>query len=369
MRILKLRRRDEGAIAIMSVVLIVFVTIPVAAFTTDFGSAYVVKRNLATGADAAALAAAKDFATSTRKTCAAALLDTATATTAQATGDSYLSQNAPKAARTGFTVACDTTSQNLDVTYKGQDSSSRFLGAIYGAGDYQVSRSATAEVGVAADVTGLRPYMICGADLPTLTADSSPHELVFPNAVCGSQSGNWYSVDCPTSGSNGTKDLASNTEFGCDADISIIDTSNATNDAQRISILQANCPQLQANPGCLTANTGKLSSQNIADAWDKLLGQDILMPVFFKGSVVNPGNNARYPVYAFVGVKVCGYNWQSKSNITTAGACAGAAFSNADNSLVLVGESVIASGSTKTSTCALGNVLCDFGARTVHLVK
>ena len=53
-------RDDDGAIAVI-VALLLVVTVGIAAFTTDFGSAYVSKRQLQSAADAGSLAAAQEL--------------------------------------------------------------------------------------------------------------------------------------------------------------------------------------------------------------------------------------------------------------------------------------------------------------------
>ncbi|WP_457205728.1 pilus assembly protein TadG-related protein [Nocardioides sp. P5_C9_2] len=69
------RRRDEeqGAIAILAV-LLATVLLVLSAFTVDFGMAYVTKRQLATAADSASLAAAATYKNEFTQTCSAAAL-------------------------------------------------------------------------------------------------------------------------------------------------------------------------------------------------------------------------------------------------------------------------------------------------------
>ena len=371
MRVHQLRkhRGEEGAVAV-TVALLATVLVGVAAFTVDLGGAYLAKRDTANATDAASLAGAKELATVTG-TCATVASNATATNAARSSGDTYLADNVTSATRTVFDVTCDATGKTIQVHYGADAKVDRALSGVFGGkGKYTVARDATAGVGVATDANGMRPYAICAADVPALQA-GGVRQIDFPNALCGNQPGNWYSIDCPPTSSNSTQVLADNTRNGCDEDISIIDTSSATTDAQRISILQANCPKLQADPGCLTANTGNLPSNNITDAFDYLLGKDILLPVFFKGSVVGNGNNARYPVYAFVGVTVCGYHFQNKSGVVTTGNCSGAAFTGSGNydAMLLKLTNVITSGSTKASTCTLGNIACDFGARSVRLIK
>ncbi|MGB8651529.1 MAG: pilus assembly protein TadG-related protein [Mycobacteriales bacterium] len=368
MRVHRLRKSDEGAVAVL-VALLSVVLIGVAAFTVDFGATYLTKRDLSNGTDAASLAAAKDLATHSG-TCLEIGADGTATSAARTTGDGYLQDNLSGATRTGFDVGCDATG-SVTVRYAGEALTDRALGGVFGgSGKYDVAREATSTVGVASDVNGLRPYMICFSDLPTLEL-GGVQRINYPSATCGNQAGNWYSTDCPGDGNNGTQTLADNTLNGCDTDISIIDTTAAAGvSTQIISILKANCPKLQADPGCLTANTGNLASNNIENAWIALLGKDILLPVFYPGSLVGNGNNTRYPVYNFAGVTVCGYHWQSKSGLSTATACTGSSWQNGNyDALLLKLTKVITSGSTHASTCKLGDITCDFGARVVHLVK
>ncbi len=91
------------------------------------------------------------------------------------------------------------------------------------------------------------------------------------------------------------------------------------------------------------------------------------------------GNNRRYPVKAIVGVEVCGYRWTNNSHrgLTTAGTCSGAAHPSPPPSgpgapkdwLLLRLTRIQVTGASTPGGCTFGSSECDFGARTVSLVK
>jgi hypothetical protein len=234
-------------------------------------------------------------------------------------------------------------------------------------------REAVASVGVPGSLTGLRPYFLCITSADALRASGGWLQVQFPVPGCGNQPGNWYTVDCPEDGtSNSTPVLASNTTNGCSAEISIVDLTSAGGDpALERSLLLAACqgsPVLSAERGCLTGNTGNLPSNPLANAWDGLLGQTIALPVFDLNTVVGNGNNARYPIRAILGAKVCGYKWNSKDGVSTDPLCAGVTIPRGnDNFLWLKYDSYQTAGTSKPSTCAVGDPDCDYGLRNVSL--
>ena len=143
------------------------------------------------------------------------------------------------------------------------------------------------------------------------------------------------------------------------------------------------CPNA-SNNYCLGANPGKINGQPVRDAWDSLLGKTIILPVFCGEATCTPaavtdggGNNAVYPVFAFTGVKVCGWSFASKDSgkynthfptATSSDPCFGTDAGTKSDSLWLVFQQIQVSGSTKPSTCGLGKP-CDGGLRRVLLTK
>jgi len=386
---------DRGAVAVV-VGLLTVVFVGLAAFSVDAGSGYAAKRQLSHAADAAALGAGATL-TDYDGNCTTISNNSAATAAAQAAADSYLTRNRANTTRTGFSVSCSSDNKSVDVFVADHGTVNGVLSGIFGINQLQANRQATAEVGVPNSSPGLRPYAICASDLGDLQPSDPPQAFYMPEAGCGQPPGNWYSLDCPPTHTNGTPVIASNTQLGCDADIHIVDTSSATTDAGKIALLDAACPPSTpsggtANPGCLTANTGNLPANGITQAFDYLLGlRDIngnllspprnplaiVLPVFFPGSVEGSGEGAVYPVYALVGASICAYHFQNQGNMTTLGKCAGAvplvapagAQANNWNAVELVGRRVQITGSTGTPTCAVGDPTCDFGARSVRLIK
>jgi Putative Flp pilus-assembly TadE/G-like len=103
-------RRDEGGAIAIVVALLAVGLLVIAGFTVDFGQAYVMKRNLQTGADAASLAGAQYYMDRLEEPCTpGALAPYASAAETQA--DDYMEANVPAAVTTGdnLTARCDGT--------------------------------------------------------------------------------------------------------------------------------------------------------------------------------------------------------------------------------------------------------------------
>jgi hypothetical protein len=351
-------RDDRGAVAVL-VALLTVALVGVAAFTTDFGTAYVTKRNLQKAADAAALAAAGRIIALEPSTysCGQIVADwTADTrglrTAATATADSIASANSLETTRTApIGVVCSADGKRVEVTYSNSGTNPTVLGGIFGVSATSSQRTATADIFAATSGKGLRPYAICTTDLQSLvTAASTAQRWVrvqFPNPVCGNYNGSWYTLNCPgvTNGSNAQ--TASDTATGCQLEVGIIDQSSAA--ASNAAIVDE-CTAMATNGAsprtpqdCLAANTGNISG-TAAQNWAPLVDlPSITMPVFDpawndyatanvpSNKCKSGGSNGCYPVKAIVGAKVCGYNWGgSFHNITTTssdlapgGPCAG----------------------------------------------
>jgi Flp pilus assembly protein TadG len=369
----QLKTEDSGAVAIIVALSTVGLAI-VAAFSTDLGLAYNSSRQLQTSADAASLAAAGQLA-SHPGTCATIVADTAAVSAARTLADQVSQSNRPGRTPTTWSVACSPDNKRVEVTYGNSGSTTGFFGGLTGATSIGAAKSATAEVFVPSGVGGLRPYFLCLSDAQALEATSGSGylDIPYPNGPCGSPPGNWYTVDCPEDGTNNsTPVIATNTAEGCDGEISIVDTSAAYPPAtaafdpaiEKTLLLQACSTGLSGSRGCLTGNTGQLSSSQIQTAWDGLLGKSIALPVFRPDTVVGTGNGATYPIKAILGAKVCAYKWQNKQASSSDADCVGLTFPN-DNSdhLWLKFETIQVSGSSKPNpVCAVGDPLCKINA-------
>ena len=397
----RLRRRGEsGAVAVM-VALLSVVLVGIGAFAIDFGMAYASTRQLQTASDAAALAAATVYR-NTPGTCAALTANTTLVASAQQAADNIRTSNRSGSTRDSIAVSCINGDKALQVRYVSRGSTPSFLGGIFGRGDgYETTRPATALVTVPDKGIGVRPYAICGAQLPPLATLPTPvFKMQLPsagNSMCpdAGSSGNWWSVDCPEAASNGTSDLASATLNGCADPITVVPNqvpappAPARTPSELRTYLEGYCPA--RNASCLSANPGNLSSEPIANAWATLVDRQepILLPVFCGGAPSGPcdtsavvnagGNNAIYPVQSLIGVQVCGYHWSSAKEYDAGmtGECGANnpmgyrshQGDNQDKYLLLRAVPVTVPGGTDDpSECGLGGA-CDTGLRQVFLTE
>ena len=362
----QLRRADDGAVAVIVAILITCL-IGLAAFSTDFGLAYVGKRQLQNSSDAASLAAAKQFGVK-GGTCASLIGDDALVSAAEAIADDYRESNRPTSGQAEFLVECNADG-NLLVTYTSDDTSPRILGALYGSADYNIGRTATAIVEPSEGGTGLRPYAVCNRDLPPQNVDGtyqSPpgvFKLDFTNSLCQKPPGNWWTIVCPEDTTPSIPVLAENTRNGCEGRIRIVPDQPA-DDPELSAHLLSYCAS-GFSESCLRGDPGVFNSSQIRSAWKSLIGKTITLPVFYDTTIRDPGTNANYPVYRLIGVRICGYHWGANASndsyapatIPSSGPCAGANASpgGATARYLLVNwVYVLTTGDTSPTTCGTG---------------
>ena len=380
---------EHGAVAVTVAVLLV-VLVGIGAFTIDFGMSYASTRRLQAASDAAALAAANVFADKPGS-CATILATPAWTAEAASAAAAIRADNRPGSTEAGYSATC-TTKGSIQVRYTSAGSTPSLLGGIFGhSGPYDSSRPATAIVSAPSEAVGVRPYAVCGSQLPAVMP-SAVFQMTLPstgNSLCpgASSSGNWWSIDCPEVGSNSNTYLGTATEFGCTDPVSVVpDQSPRTGSALR-TYLESSCAAKSSS--CLGANSGNLGGTPILQAWNSLVSthKHILLPVFCgvppcdQAAVVNAGgNNAIYPVQALLGVVVCGYHFggQDSSALSMTGECAGptnnpasltpATGGNQDNYLLLKAVKMRLAGTSDESDCALGST-CDLQQRQVYLIE
>jgi hypothetical protein len=401
------RADEQGAVAVI-VALLIVVMVGLGAFATDFGLAYTSKRNLQKGADAAALAAASEvIKRAGAQTCQQVESRWATDATFRnqltSVADSYAQENRPDATHDAMEVRCSSDGKRIEVLYTAGGTTPRLLGAVYGTGDYTTSRTAVADLFVPGSVTGLRPYFICDSDLARLKATTGIVQIRYEkdSGPCGTFPGNWYTANCPKFQGNG--DLTEYTLNGCQDEVKIIEPVPPATTVTQLVVQQECSPSLKTKvpSGCLVSNPGNIASgssqsdQGVIAAWDYLLTLPaIAVPVFnplwktwadgantSDCKTSGQGANGCYPVQAIAGVKVCGYRWQNKNGIdpensVPGSVCAGVAASLAAipdndkaNYLWLKLTSVQVSGSTKPSSCAIGDTTCDGLTRSTRLIE
>lgn len=405
-RLVAARSRDDGergAVAVLVAVSSVLIFV-LAAFSVDFGMAYVSKRDLQKGADSAALAAASEIIKRTNPTqnCAAIasrfVSDAAFRNAVIAKADAYATTNDfLNSQRQDIQVRCSADNKRVEVFYAHQGSTPGLFDAVIGGGDLVASRDATADVFVRDQGTGLRPYFICDGDLnarlKATLATGGYVAIRYPSldANCSFYNGNWYTSDCPDDGNNGTLD--ENTRNGCLSSVGVvIDQTTAPPPTQaqiNAAVVSACTDATSANPSadparCLVANPGNVAANTVVQAWNYLLTlPGIALPTFrqtwndYATAQITRcrtgGNNGCYPIEAIAAVKVCAYKWGNnktgKASDTTA--CPGInslVFPNDnDNYLYLRLVNLQYSGSSSPGGCPVGGN-CDLGGRGTRLI-
>lgn len=405
------RRSERGATALVVGALAVTLMV-LASFTVDFGMAYVSKRQLQTATDAAALAAAASYA-DLPGNCDTLAKNASAKTAAEGVADKLLLQNRAGSQRVAFIVECSDDLKALDVTVAARASTSVTLGGLMGLSSISTERSATATLDAPDSGLGVRPYMICSTQFPPNQALNTLVTVKFPSPSepdipgCPYAGGNWFTLDCP----GGGHDLDTTTLKGCDTYVEIVKPQPVEvppaypnpNDL-RDALLPACEPVEAVDRDCLTADPGGPGSKNVWDAWNTLVGREILLPVFCgtercddpatpekevgweggaatgkgggsdKGKGGGPtkspdpggGSTVGYPVYRLTGVKVCGWHWGPQNSgkyadrpgVDATDPCYAADASAGDsnsNYLQLVYKNVQTSGTSDATNVGLEN--------------
>ena len=341
----RLRRREDGAVAVM-VALMLTMLVGIMAFVTDFGMAYANKTAVQNGADAAALAVARQVTTTASPAinCTGLALASAADPSLRTLAEQYFANNTPRggelaAGTAGLSFACTSTGFTVSVT--GTQDSPTFFGQIYGASKIPISQSAKAVIGPAKEVTGLRPFAVCQADAGLMATTGLSFTISFDSsdAGCGYAPGNWGVLDFD-GGNNSTGSVADWILNGYSGSISVATPS-----------------YFDGNPGA--PNPGALESE-----MDAILGIDITLPVF--DAVTGNGNNTKFRITGFVTATMCGWKFQNKNG--QAACFTSVANPVPSNYLQVKYKNFIPIGQIST-TCALGNVTCDNGTRLYQLAE
>lgn len=266
------RRRERG-VALPLVALCMVMIMGMAALVIDLGNGWRTRRALIPATDAAALAAAQDYAKGGNG-CAG-------------TAGTYLTANEPAAGLVSCTRVNYNPSQGR-VTVTGTESVDTWFAPVIGLGDYDVRSVTSAVWGPPATVTGLRPIGLCYGGSAALKAivDNPP---TTPTLVrisyskdqptsCGGASipGNWGTVDFD-GGSNSNADTQSWVLNGYPGSVSF---GNHT------------VTSCTGEPHCYSGDTGALSGIQSQLTTLKTNGTIFTLPVFNFAS--NPGSNAKF---------------------------------------------------------------------------
>lgn len=340
MRVSKPIARGDGGVVAILVAFFVVAFAVLAAFATDFGRAYVEKRQLSTAADAAALAGAMKAASSylSAEPCLAITTGTGDADSNGVPDEQDIvaaaqSQNDQNASGSGrqVSLSCDANGR-LSVKVDNSDNIATTFGRVAGVSNIPVSRSATALVGAAGIVEGLRPFAFCESDpvistwLTASEAISNPDlrpVLTLPVAAvngtpCGSASGNWGLVDF-NGGANDTPDTLNWIQYGFPGALSVIQGSilcaggpgfpsggsiqTQMNTLQGKSIAVPLYDQVTNNGQTATCSGNASQSGNAGGNGNGNAGN---------GQNNGNGQNTAYQVTGFLGVTVCGWSSNNK---------------------------------------------------------
>ncbi|MGQ0802909.1 MAG: pilus assembly protein TadG-related protein [Actinomycetota bacterium] len=265
------------------VCVIMVVVIGCAAFALDAGAGWQAKRRIRTATDAAALAAASEFAKG--------------GSGCSTTDDTFLTANDSAATVTACTFVAPTgngfhlTPGRVTVTGKRPVAFS--FAQIFGMSSVDVKSSTTARYGAPGGASGLRPMGLCIDANPQLTAwlnlagggpvgDSGTIRILYNKsqpAACGlGTPGNWGMLDF-NGGSNSnaeTKDWVAN---GYPSEVPL-------------------------SPPTIAGDTGAFSN-SISSELTSLIGKEFGIPVY--NLAVGNGSNAQFTIVAFVKVKLIGF--------------------------------------------------------------
>lgn len=398
------RPRDDGAVALVVAVTLV-VLLGISAFAITFGAAYTNRQRLQTAADAAALAAAGYLAEQPG--------GCATMTSAHPSAVLYVTRvldgSYGDADIRPLPPTCNAEGR-VEVGYTASATTPVGLGAVLGQGDIDVTATATAEVGVASEVTGVLPYAICSANLPaslptgpiridypaTLPALPEPIILTpgFPDPGCQGDPApaSWWVTTCPD-GATGKAALDANTRNGCADPVSAVDGQRAVaGDPVALSgLLAAACPPAPgSDQDCLATEPGQLidpvADEDIWRAWEDIIkGSDparVLFPVFCGEPRCTPSaSGQQYPIMGFASAWVCAFHWKgrppshSADDVGSGGPSACAGTQNVDEIpgeegfLILAFDTIQVGDTVTPADCGLGDGTCDFGVRMTRLVE
>jgi Flp pilus assembly protein TadG len=360
-----------------------------AAFAVDFGRAYTTKRQLSTAADAAAIAAARYYATQ-QGTCAQftadALIKGPLWQAASSIAKDYLDRNIASATALNLTVECAPGAKGVRVTFSDYKSTATTFGVLANVKQIPTSRNATADVYVPLSGNAV-PFLLCFSDVQNIRDNPNTiQKASFPQPACDAYPGTWYTVNCPEDVNTSSQN---NLDKFCKEPIWIIKTTPAgieTSDTE--TQLRTTCEDkpFSANPGCLQGNPGNIGNSGDRAFWDSLLGKTVLMPVIYKNTITNSsrgasgGSTLHVPIAGFLAAEVCGYHWGSNAHGQwTSDRCDSthqptpSLFStdggNTDYLLLTYSQYISDPGPVGgRADCVLGST-CDFGNRAVALIR
>lgn len=265
-----------------------------AALTIDIGNGWVTRRNLVTATDAAALAAAQEYAGG-GDGCAS-------------TATSYVLNNNPSA--TGITCTPGGSPATGWVTVYAEDNVSTWFAAVLGRGDYTSNSASTARWGSASTVTGLRPLALCAAAFGVEDWIAKPSQTIT-RTIDYSKTGQAASCD---SGQNGVGGNWGMMDFN--------GVSGGNNDSKDWilsgydGVVQAGSPNGTCNDepwACYQPEPGN-ALPGVKKELNQILGQEIVLPII-NWVVDSNGQNAQFHIMGFANVIINSYKFNNNGYI------------------------------------------------------
>lgn len=351
MRVLLSHSRGErGAAAILIACSTVIFT-GILAFVTDFGMAYTNLRALQNGADAGALAAAREIVLKSSLSDSCATLKTTWTVPARKVAEAYFADNGTSgdAALTDFDIEC--SAQGLGVEVDTDQNSPVFFGKVFGATVLAVGQPAKTVVGPAGKIVGVRPYAVCDRDAYRIEQTPGvPHNVMMDGTLghCGA-AGNWGWLDLD-GGSNGTDDVDGWINHGY---------------SEWVSTSLSSC--VTESPDCLETSPGVRAA--LESGLATLLGEDVFFPVFDEAS--GSGATARFHITGFLSARVCGFRLRNNGSITT-GPCYSSSATDAPLNkrfVQLQFRRLVPVGQLNPKPNCMGDPECDFGVWVANLTE
>jgi hypothetical protein len=326
------RRRDERGVIAVIVALLAVSLLVMGAVVIDFGMAYVSKNRAQEAADASALTAGRIYTTA-KAYCDGTTVKFKDPLPADTDAQIAAVRTANLPNSTG-TVHPECEGGTIKVISDVQADSPVGLGALVTDSDHlTVQRHAVVKWGTSQKAVGsLRPWMICGAEVPTgppfenkvvqVYLPDGGHSPPSAGACTPDKSGGWWKTSCLNAGgSHG--DTIQNILVGCDqVTLAPLSTPPPTTPATLGDQLLRDCnksPSLDKNGPwvestyCLTDDNGNDFNKSAQEAWDTLLGETVAMPVFCDVPQCNPtsvqdGTKSLWPVWKIAAATICGYD-------------------------------------------------------------
>lgn len=319
-------RNERGAAAIMIALLMTSLCV-LAAFITDFGTAYTDKRILQNGVDAGALGVAQHIAATAEPgaTCDELKYDEETYRSDPATSfdlDVLFAANgaAQGGSITEYDIYCGgPTGDMVMVRVAGAETSPNFFGGVAGpehTDGIDLTASATAAVGPAKSVVGLRPIAICQYYADMLMAEpETSHNVIYsvggaktPGEPCETAPGAWGLLDLDGAKGGGTNDVEDRLSGGFNESVGLAE-----------DVFEGGCPE---EAECLLSEQGAAGASLDEAMTDLLAEESFVVPVY--DEVVKDGGNVLYHITGFLSLQLCGWDFTKKSPADTpnpTGAC------------------------------------------------